>query len=328
MRFELKLGRPCLSARVETDAPPERRTFLCVRTLDPLPPGEFRVIGSAVLSAGRDVIHLVELLPLPDSRPGVAPVGSAQPWYEVEVDPRAVFGHDAHNILTAILGYDEFARQDPPGEGAAGDRKELAAARGKLEDLVRAALSAATIDEAEASILLRDDFDAAGLLAFGMARASGRARHDPPHRRRRSPGRLVRARRCAGKRARHPGRRERIDRRGGDRAHRNREARCRRRRRHVREPSARARTRRSLRGDARRPGDPALLELHAARDRDARPRARRGRLSAQGGVAGRTRGGHPCRRLRRRLRLEGDPGRGPWRARAARLRGSSRSSPE
>ena len=190
IRFELKPDGPGLSARVEMDAPRERRTFLCIRTLDPIPPGEsLRVIGSVVPSTGRDVLHLVELLPrpesgvealpagstgprFPDSRATVDSVESGRPWYEVDLDPRAVFGHDAHNILAAIMGYEELAREDSPGEGAVGDREELAAARRKLEDLVRAAVSAGTIAETEASILLGDDFHAAGLLAIGLARAA------------------------------------------------------------------------------------------------------------------------------------------------------------
>ena len=264
----LELGRPCLSARGGSwDRPPERRTFLCVRTLDPLPPGEFRGHGSAVLSAGRDVIHLVELLPLPDSRPGVAPVGSAQPWYEVEVDTRAVFGQRRRRQHPHR--HPGLRRVRPPRSPGGGRGPESGSARRTAEEpeaWFRAALSAPTGKSSK-----RRRRSCCGMTS--MRRDSspsawqgprGRARRDPPRRRGRSPRSSGSARRCAGERGRPPGRRERTDRRGGHRSHRNREARRRHRRRHVREPSAWPRTRGSLRGDARRAGDPALLELRAA----------------------------------------------------------------
>ena len=212
LRFELRLGRPYLWALLETDAPPERRTFLCVRTLDPLPPGEFRVIGSAVPSTGGNVVHLIELLSQPDGDAAALPVALPQPrhpdgavglvpvdsgrlWHEVELDVRAVLGHDAHNILTAIVGYDELAREDPAGEGAVGDRRNSPGPKRSWRTW-----SARPFRPGRSTTRRHRSCWAMTSTRQGSSPSAwpgppGRARHDPPHRRRRSPGRRVRTRR-------------------------------------------------------------------------------------------------------------------------------------
>jgi hypothetical protein len=89
---------------------------------------------------------------------------SGKPWYAVELATRGAFAHDAEHFLTAVAGYSELIRVASSVEDTTEDQEFLAQARQELDELVGSALRSGTITEAEASVLVGDDLDAASWL--------------------------------------------------------------------------------------------------------------------------------------------------------------------
>jgi hypothetical protein len=161
VRVDMQFDQACLWALVDTDAPPERRTFLRTVTGAPLPAGELRVIGTAMRDGGQRVSHLIELLSPQD-------VDAPAAWYEIELEARLHFAHDARNLVSALAGRHRLIAAASPGEDTSGYLEENARTHDALERLVGGARGSGTISEAEAAVLLGEDVGASRQLLLDI----------------------------------------------------------------------------------------------------------------------------------------------------------------